>query len=526
MIINKNSVINTLSKRLKEHECTPMDIPGYHLLKDADKAGKRIAEAIKNKEEILLIGDYDVDGVTSTAIIVDFFRQINYPIKHKIPNRFLHGYGLKKALIENTTAKIIITVDNGITSIEAGEYCTEKGIDLIITDHHTPLETLPKAYAIVNPKQNDCHFPFKEICGAQVAWYLTKAIENHIDQKLDKIYFFDLLVLAIVADVMPLTGINREMVKIGLKAIKKSNRPFFQAAKMMLGENITSEWIAFQLAPMINASGRMKDAKFSLKAMLSETFEEASFRFNKLIKLNKIRKDVERSITFEAIQYTNKNDNFIILDGYGLHEGVVGIVAARLTEIFKKPAIVLTNHKDVLKGSGRTFGDFHLFNAVNSANDLLVGFGGHAAACGLAIRPENLEEFKYKMNEIARNTIINDIDEAMMGIIHPRDITIDFYEELKIFEPFGEGNVRPKFKFENALITEVKVLGENKNHIKLTLSIFFLGKEYKFEALKFNFLEIVNIGDVVSFSFYIQINDFNNQKKVQLFIEEMQIINV
>ncbi|MEO1937940.1 MAG: single-stranded-DNA-specific exonuclease RecJ, partial [Sulfurimonas sp.] len=356
--ITKSDLYEILSSRFRE-EKKLSHIPNPSLLHDADRAAKRIADAIKNGQKITLVGDYDVDGVSSTAIMVDFFRQIPYPLEAIIPNRFHDGYGLNPSVLERISndCELIITVDNGISAIEAGKICKERGIDLIITDHHTPSERLPEAYAIVDPKLKECSYPFKEICGAEVAWLLLALVKKELALQIDMRQFLDILAIAIIADIMPLVDINRTLVKEGLKLISISNRPASVIIRDFLNKsNITSEDIAFQIAPRINSAGRLEDASIALEFFTAPDTATAYKQFELLGQLNELRKETEAQTTKEAIEAVRQEDSIIVVAGEDWHEGVVGIAASRLVDKFERPAIVLSINEAGAKGSARSIG--------------------------------------------------------------------------------------------------------------------------------------------------------------------------
>ena len=382
------------------------DIPNPELLHDGLKAADRIAQAIKSGEKIALVGDYDVDGVTSTAIIVDFFKQINYPLQAIIPNRFTDGYGISPSVIDRLDATLVLTVDNGISAVDAALICKERGMDLIITDHHTPGEVLPDCYAIVDPKLPQCDYPFKEICGAQVAWLVLGMVKKALDFQLDMRIYLDLLAIAIVADVMPLIGINRIMVQKGLEQMQRSTRPSIEAIRIFLDKEVLgSEDIGFQIAPRINSAGRLEDASYALEFLTAPDTRTALEAFERLNKLNTYRKDIEAQTTKEALELANPNDTVMVVAKEGWHEGVVGIVAARLVSHFQKPAIVLSaDANGFVKGSARSIGNVSLYNLLDQSQAHLEKFGGHKMAAGLGLKVENLEAFTATINSHAKKT--------------------------------------------------------------------------------------------------------------------------
>jgi len=448
------------------------DIPHPSELKDAKKGAERLAQAIRNGEKIAVVGDYDVDGVTSTAIVKRFFDLIPYPLLTTIPNRFTDGYGVSRGVLERIDADVVFTVDNGINALEAAKVCRERGIDLIITDHHTPSDILPDAYAIINPKQRDCPYPFKEICGAQVGWLLMGLLKQELNLSIDMRQFFPFLALAVIADVMPLVGINRAIVKAGLEMMRTSTLPPFALIRDFLNRSaITSEDIAFQIAPRINSAGRLEDASIALEFLLADTVSKAYHQFELLSALNTLRKETEAQTTQEAMLRVVENDSVIVVAGENWNEGVVGIVASRLVNHFQKPSIVLSIHNGIAKGSGRSIGNVDLYTLIQSQKDLLDKFGGHKMAAGLSMPVEHIERFRAGINERAKE--INPADfipqTDIIGELEHHAINFGLLEILECFEPYGEGNPRPRFLLRDAEVVSVKLFGNEKSHSRLEL---------------------------------------------------------
>ncbi|ACM92600.1 single-stranded-DNA-specific exonuclease RecJ [Nautilia profundicola AmH] len=519
-MLTKAKIREILSNRIEE--LSSSNLPHFLLLSDIKKASKRVVNAIKNKEKIVVVGDYDVDGVSSSAIMKLFFEKIKFDIEVVIPDRFKDGYGLTPGLLERIEADLIITVDNGITSFEAAEICKQKRVDLIITDHHTPLIMdkvkcnmeneerfkLPDAYAIINPKTSP-DFPFKEICGAEVAWYLCAAIKSEMKLKIDLREFTDILAIAIIADVMPLTHMNRTLVNMGLKRLNKAVKPFSKALKRFFNKDFKAEDIAFQIAPRLNAAGRMFHAGVAYEFLISKNEQKAFDLLMELDGLNNLRKETEK----EAVESIEEiTDDFIIVKG-DFHEGVVGIIASRLVHKYKKPAIVFCENNGILKGSGRSLGNIDIFSLVNECKELLEGFGGHKMACGLSLKEENFEELKKVLNNKISKYSKDDffIEDYVLGELPFKEIDIELLDILQEFEPFGEGNPKPKF-IANAKIEHVQNLKEN--HFKLILSqddIVLPAVIFRFEG---------EFKDSLYFKFSINENSYYG-RSVQLMIEEI-----
>ncbi len=357
---------NLLSNRFGKGEIDSLSkLPKPALFKDMQKATDRIKRAINNRERVIVVGDYDVDGVVSVAILRLFFQKIGFFVDWFIPNRFEHGYGFSVNIFDTVKDyDLIITVDNGISSVEEAKLCKEMGIDLIITDHHLVPKNAPDAYAIVNQKQIECNFPYKDICGAQISWYLIASLNRALDSKVDIREYLPFVSIAVIADIMPLLDINRVMVKFGIKAMHIYKTPPIEALLEYMDKSyVDSEDIAFLIAPLLNSAGRVEDAKYALDFLMSSSLEEARLNLDKLIDFNLQRKYIEAQITKDVLDRVSVDSNIILAIGDNWHEGVIGIVASRVARVVKKPVIVLTKSKDGLyKGSGRSFPDWDIFH--------------------------------------------------------------------------------------------------------------------------------------------------------------------
>jgi len=487
--LNKRRVYEILKQRFKEGFLKLSSLPTPDTLKDTQKASKRVIKAIKNGEKIAVVGDYDVDGVVSTAIMKEFFSYINYPLEVKIPNRFKDGYGITKELVEKLNADVIITVDNGISAIEAAKYCKEKGIDLIITDHHTPPKELPDAYAIINPKQESCNFKYDEICGAQVAWFFIGQLKKDLNINLDMKKFLDLLSIAIIADVMPLRHINRPLVQAGLKYFEISDRPAIKFLRKTLKKNKFSTYdIGFIIAPVINSAGRMDDASLALDFLTSRDFFESSVLYGRLLALNSERKSEERRVFKEASEQINKNRKILVTTGEDWNEGVVGIVASRLADRFKKPSLVLTKSSDFYKGSGRSYANIDLYSLLDKNREFLLKFGGHKKAAGLSVESCNLENLKIGLEKAIKDIPKEDWCEVdnVMGELDFNEVDWELLDIIEMFAPYGESNPMPKFAALNVEVLEKRNVGENEDHLLLTLK----QKNRVFRAIKFKICKI------------------------------------
>jgi len=522
--LNKADVYKTLYSRFKGEFLSLKDLPHPHTFKDMQRAVRRVANAVINKQKIALIGDYDVDGVVATTIIRELFSAINYKLEWIIPNRFSDGYGISKSVIDRVDANVIITVDNGIAAIEAAQICKERDIELIITDHHSVGDKLPQAYAIINQKQRDCGFLYKEICGAQIAWYFASALAKELNIKIDLKYLLGLCSLAIVADIMPLNGINRTMLIAGLQQLERGDYKFVSALKERgYFKTFNSEAIAYYIAPLINSAGRLKDAAIASEFLMTKNLDEARAILDELISFNNERKSIEREITKSAIKQVNSSDSIAIVSGKDWNEGVVGIVAARVAEHFKKPAIVLSCKDGICKGSGRSYGDCDLYELVFSAKEHYLKFGGHKMALGLSLKEEKLALVKSLLN-IKASQMCNKsefIDESILGILPFSELDLELLEIIETFEPYGEANPKPKFISKGVEVVEVKEIGQKREHKRYRLKD---GNNIAV-ALEFRAKSSVSLGEKVDIVYTISKNEFNGNIYINLFLEAIDKID-
>jgi len=523
-LITKQDLFEMLSSRFSV-EKRLSQIPNPALLHDGVKAAKRIADAIKNREKITLVGDYDVDGISSTAIMVDFFRQIPYPLEALIPNRFHDGYGVNPSVLQRIDADVIITVDNGISAHAAADICIERGIDLIITDHHTPGDELPDAYAIVDPKLSVCNYPFKEICGAEVAWLLLGLLKKELQLSIDMRQFLDILAIAIIADIMPLIDINRTLVQEGLKLLSITNRPASIIIRDFLNKSsLSSEDIAFQIAPRINSAGRLEDASIALDFFTAQDTNSAYKQFELLGQLNNLRKETEAQTTKEAIASVQEEDPIIVVAGDGWHEGVVGIAASRLVDKFEKPAIVLSINENEAKGSARSIGNVSIYELIKENEHLLSKFGGHKMAAGLGLESKNIDTFREAINKSAKD--INPEDflplDNLLGIFETDEIDQELLEILEQFEPYGEANARPTFFLHEAEVVSIKLMGADKSHSRIEVRQYPHQRK-TVELIAFRRVFEMPHNKKFSCSYTITKNEFNGKITPQLLLQKVYI---
>ena len=521
--LDKNEIKKILTKRFENDLHTKLcDLPLPSCLKDIYKASARIKKGIENNEKIAIVGDYDVDGIISCVILSEFFDDIGFDYLVKIPNRFKDGYGLNAEIINELSElniSLIITVDNGIAAIEAATLCKEKGIDLIITDHHTPLQNLPNAYAIINPKQKDCNFPDIEICGAQVAWYLIAALKENCKLKYDMCKFLELLAIAIIADMMELRDLNRALVKRGIEAINKSKRPAFKAIKQYYQKDkFAIDNISFLIAPLINSAGRMDDASISYEFLHTKDFNKALGYLEQIISFNESRKDEEKQLFEDSLSQISNDDSCIIVCGNNWHEGVLGIVASRLAKHFNKPAFVFSQNENKLKGSVRSVGKIDILALISKFSLELNNYGGHKGAAGVSLNCENYENFKNEMKKECAKIQKGDFfdSDEILGILNPEDIDFELLEILDFFEPFGHKNPRPFFILENLKVKNKKLLGKDEKHLKLILN----SGNKSIEALFFNFDKEPELNEQVSLIGSISKNEFKGLVTPQFIVKE------
>ena len=451
------------------------------LLTDMDKACARILEAIDKEQTIVVYGDYDVDGVTATALLYQHLKGMGASVKCMLPSREGDGYGLSKNAIQSIHDKgcqLIVTVDNGISALEEAEFAASLGVDLIVTDHHLPHDALPKAVAVVDPRRADDHSPFKGLCGAGVAFKLCAALDGcPPEEMLD--YCGDLAAVGTVADVMPLTGENRTLVKAGLKLLQQTDRPGISALLEEVGlegKPITAENVSYAIAPRINAAGRMDNAVTALQLVLCEDEERAAELAHKLNEINVARQETEQEIVKAAQEQLDAEpaileDRVILIWGRDWHPGVIGIVASRLVEKTGRPVIVVSvDEHGEGKGSGRSVQGFNLHECIASCEDILLRFGGHAMAAGLSVREENLPELRRRLNEwAARECAVLFTPPLECDLsIHLDRITVESVRRLEQLAPYGAENPTPVFVLEKAVIDGIFSVSEGK-HCRLRL---------------------------------------------------------
>ncbi|MBR2133139.1 MAG: single-stranded-DNA-specific exonuclease RecJ [Eubacterium sp.] len=446
--------------------------------KDMDKAVERINKALDNGEKICIYGDYDCDGVTSTALLFTFLEGLGANVIYFIPNRLTDGYGMNKRAIDDIYSKgtnLIITVDNGISAVEEAEYIYSLGMELVVTDHHQLGETLPKACAVVNPHRPDNDLTFRDYAGVGVAFKLACALNDGDTQEMLAL-FADLVAIGTIGDLVPLVSENRRLVKYGLMLINSDTRIGINALRNAAGnaENeITSTEVAFQLCPRINAAGRMDSADIAIELLISDDYDEARVKADLLNNENTHRHEVEQNIINDINEKINKNPNLvservIVIDGYGYHHGVIGIVASHILSRYGKPTIIIGVDGEEGVGSARSIEGFNIFEAISSCKDMLTHFGGHPQAAGLGIMADDIKTFRKRINKYAADNFPIMPSECLKldCKLSPFYLDLSLVESLSVLEPYGADNPQAMFGLFNVEIVGVTPIGEGK-HIRL-----------------------------------------------------------
>ncbi len=507
------------------------------LMKDMDKAVVRIMSAINSNERILVFGDYDVDGTTAVSCMYQFLKKVHANIDFYIPHRYREGYGISKAGIDFAKEKnftLVISLDCGIKSTELISYAKNIGVDFIVCDHHLPDEVLPPAVAILNPKQKDCNYPYKELCGCGVGFKLITALAPQFSYGDEEVFeYLDLVATAIAADIVPMTGENRILAYHGLK--KANTNPNKGIKALMRLSSLTQELhinnLVFMIAPRVNAAGRMDDAKKAVQMFIAETDDEA-FHFAEMLHSdNTDRKEADLNITEEALALIGENAEWksrrstLVFKSHW-HKGVVGIVASRLIEHYYRPTIVLTQSGEYVAGSARSVPGFNLYEAIHACRDHLLGYGGHFAAAGMTLELAQVDAFRDKFEEVVSSTIHPDllIPEIVIDAeLSLKDIKWPFYNILCQMEPFGPENLRPVFVARQVMDTGYSRIVKEQ-HLRFSVrqpsdNVTFTGIGFGM-AEKFPLLQMKKPVDIV---FKIDENEWNGEKTLQLRVIDLRL---
>jgi single-stranded-DNA-specific exonuclease recJ len=502
-------------------------------MKDMDKAVQRILQAIENQENILIYGDYDVDGTTAVSLFYLFLSELYNNVTCYVPDRYKEGYGVSFQGINyasDNNISLIITLDCGIKAIDKVDYAKEKGIDVIVCDHHTPSNELPKAVAILNPKQKDCSYPYDELCGCGIAFKLAQAINIVLERPESFVFkYLDLVAIAIAADIVPVTGENRILLAQGLSLINEKPsipvRKLLQTAK----QPYTTTDLVFVVAPRINAAGRIAHANLVIELLTQKQEKEIISKAYEIEYLNDKRKRLDEEITQEALvqiienQEENKKTTVVFQPFW--HKGVIGIVASRLIENYYRPTLVFTKNEDKLVASARSVSGFNIYNALEACQEYLEQFGGHKYAAGLTIKEENYNKFKEAFELIVSQTIDKELLEQRINIdleIKLEDVSSIFFETLKRFAPFGPENMTPVFLSKGVKAKEFRAVGDG-SHLRIVLTN--IEETVSFVAIGFGLAEkktILEKGQPFDIVYQLEENIWNGRASIQMKIKDIQ----
>lgn len=516
------------------------------LMKDMDKAVARVMKAFEKEEKILVYGDYDVDGTTAVSLMYTFLIKHYEHVEFYIPDRYTEGYGVSYQGIDYAAEndfKLIIALDCGIKAIEKVDYSYKKGVDFIICDHHRPGNEIPNAAAVLDPKRKDCTYPYDELCGCGVGFKLVQALNQELGFEFSDLEeYFDLLVVSIGADIVPVTGENRVLAYFGLKKINHSPRKgIAEILKLSaLKRDLTITDVVFIVGPRINAAGRMKSGMNAVKLLTSGDDETAKELGEFIESENKLRKNFDKSITQEALKMIEENDDFLnakstVLFKEDWHKGVIGIVASRVIETHYKPTIILTESNGKAAGSARSVQGFDVYNAIDACSDLVEQFGGHMYAAGMTMPIENVDTFRKKFDEVVSETITE--EQLIPEIRIDSEITLDqlipekgetfpkFYRIIRQFSPFGPQNMHPIFVALNVQAKYAKIVGET--HLKMSVFHESIPK-HLFDSIGFglaDFFEKINDNQYFDVAFVIEENTWNGNTKLQLNVRDIKLKN-
>lgn len=511
------------------------DLHDPFLMKDMDKAVARIEQAIEAGENILVFGDYDVDGTTAVSLMSSYLRSYYHNVATYIPDRYNEGYGVSFAGIDfadDNGFTLIIALDCGIKSIDKVEYAKEKGIDFIICDHHRPGDELPDAVAVLDPKREDCEYPYDELCGCGVGFKLIQALSGRRGLTIQNLVpYLDLVATAIAADIVPITGENRVLAKFGLDVINTFPRPGIKALIQNVKKKVlTISDVVFIIAPRINAAGRIKHGNHAVELLTEFSLEQAEEFASQIEGLNADRKDLDKQITAEALRQIDiNNDQYkftTVVYQEDWHKGVIGIVASRLIETYYRPTLVFTKSGDKLAASARSVKDFDVYNALEACAEHIEQFGGHMYAAGLTLKEEQYPLFRQKFEEVVQQTIHPDLlipEVTIDAEIDFTDITPKFNRLLKQFEPFGPGNMSPVFMTRNVKDTGYgKAIGADETHLRLFLRH---GEEGGYAAIGFGLAKKMDVackGQPFDAAYSIDENEWNGEVSIQLRLRDIR----
>lgn len=507
------------------------DLNDPYKIKDMDKLVERIDRALKNKEKICIYGDYDVDGITSITIMYQFLTKLGADVMYYLPDRLIEGYGINNNALDEIKKKdvsLIVTVDCGITAVDEVEHAKQIGLDICITDHHECAEILPNALAIVNPKRKDDEYRFKMLAGVGVAFKCLVAIAKkyNLDES-EYLKYLDIVSIGTISDIVPLVGENRIISRYGLKMMEKTENIGLKALlKLVNYKEIDSMMVSFGMAPRINACGRMGNASAAVKLLLEKDEKTAERIALELDKLNQERKDVESVIFDEAIDMITKNHldkkNSIVLYKNSWHNGVIGIVASRLVNMYYKPVILLTKEHGLIRGSGRCPAGFSIYDALTECKDKVTQFGGHELAAGLSLEEDMIPNFVEVFEEAAAKQK-DGISEQIIDIdaqIERKDLNIQIIKDIRNLKPYGQSNQMPLFIYKGLKVNAIRTIKDDK-HLKLVLR----DDKSLIDAVGFSMgsrRDEIRIGDRVDIVGNVELNSYNTPKTIQIVLQDFK----
>jgi len=532
--------INTFNEAKTFFRPRLSDLHDPFLMKDMEKAVARVELAVNNQEKVIIYGDYDVDGTTSVALMYTFLKSRINHIEYYIPDRYSEGYGISPKSIDyavDNGFSLIIALDCGIKAVDKIENARQRGVDFVICDHHNPAEQIPPAVAVLDPKQHDCNYPYKELSGCGVGFKLLQAYCQKNEVEPEEIYdLLDMVVVSIASDIVPITGENRVLAYYGLKKLNSNPGIGLQTIINFAGLNgheITISDIVFKIGPRLNASGRIEHGKKSVQILVASDEDKSDILGEEIDSFNEIRKTLDRDITQDALDMIAtdplmEETKSTVLYNRDWHKGVVGIVASRVTEQFYRPTIILTESNGMATGSARSVKDFDLYEAIGQCSDLLESYGGHMYAAGLTLKIENVPEFRRRFEDIVTAQITDESQIQSIEVdakIPLSEITPRFYRILKQFAPFGPHNMQPVFITEDVFDAGTsRLVGKNNDHLKLDLvepdvnSGIFPGIAFN-QSDKF---DLITSGLPFDVCYSITENEYRGKTSLQLFIRDVK----
>nr|MBN2278427.1 single-stranded-DNA-specific exonuclease RecJ [candidate division Zixibacteria bacterium] len=513
------------------------DLQDPFLMLNMDKAVERILSALRENEKIMVYGDYDVDGITAASLLYLVLNKLGAQVSYYLPNRLIEGYGLSVDGIKEASSQgvsLIVSVDTGVTAVDEVEYARSLGIECILTDHHEQGEILPKAVALVNPKQKDCSYSGGDLSGVGVAFKLAQALYRRLQQDETELEeHLDLVALGTSADIVPLVGENRVLTKFGIRQIARTTKPGLKSLAFvsgLMGKEIGTGQVVFILAPRINAVGRLGDAQMAIKLLTTKDERSASEIARMLDKENQRRKNIDEKTLNEALEQIREvvdleNDRAIILASEGWHQGVIGIVASRLVEKYHLPTVMIAIDNGEGKGSARSIPGFHLCDALRKCEDLLLRYGGHKYAAGLTIKPENIDAFRERLKEVSKTMLTDEDLIAKLYIdaeIELTQINDRLLNVIETFAPFGPQNMRPVFLTRNCeIVGQPYCVG--RNHLKMKVR----KGEAVFDVIGFGFGEWANKlsgrGSLVDLVYVVEYNSWDGHTRIQLRLKDIRL---